>query len=88
MKWEEKVKTVCLQPDGTRLQTELKAIEIIREPNRNLTESVLKSLCIAVDQLVTIQEEQNKRLIMLVNQATKVNLQPKKKSNARPVAQP
>ena len=88
MKWEEKVKTVCLQPDGTRLQTELKAIEIIREPNRNLTESVLKSLCIAVDQLVTIQEEQNKRLIMLVNQATKVNLQPKKKANARSIAQP
>jgi len=88
MKWEEKVKTVCLQPDGTRLQTELKAIEIIREPNRNLTESVLKSLCIAVDQLVTIQEEQNKRIIDLVNQTKKVTFQPRKKSNARPVAQP
>ena len=80
MRWNtQKVKTIIRGQDGRQIIVDAPAIQIVNQPNRNRTESIISALCICVSELVDIQEQQALRIQKMLEEKFKPEGEPMKK---------
>lgn len=68
----KKIKSLYMHPEhGRKIQVELPAIDILRDPNRHQIESIIAAMASTLVELVKIQEESVARFQELINSGVK-----------------
>lgn len=56
--WDRSIKVEKLRQDGQRIIEESTPKQVIMEPNRHKVEDIVNSLCVALSELIIMQESQ------------------------------